>query len=186
MKKTPKTMYLYPDKHAVLVFEERHPKSGADNRWAEIIEKIDLNISFHATNQRRDGMDDTAKKRADEIERKDRENFCLVFSRGSIGLVMKAKSIEVWDDNHSPALRERGITCRTIHVYTKDGDFTLDDIDMNGQGIHSSDGYILVPSRDRHYEHAATFDEHVASKTFGSEKLNVAKVHRVAREGSPA
>lgn len=186
-KAKPKTLYLYPDKHAVLVFEERHPKSGATNKWVEIIEKLDLSIHFHASSKRHADMNDEEKAGADEIERKDRENFCLVFSDHVIGLVMKARSLEVWDNNQSKANTERGITVRTIHVYMKDGDFTLDDISMHGNGIHSSGGYILVPSRDRHFDHAKTFDEHAASKTFGFEDIRVAKIQHVAKpEGSPA
>lgn len=193
-----KTLYIYPDRHAVAVFEEYHTKSGRRNEWVEVYENIVDYINWHGTSQFPKNWkdlpeDEQARLRA--IEDRDRDGFRLIVSRDSIPLVMKAHGLEVWDNNSCDINDERGVTVRTVHVYMggNKGGFTMDSVYLHGKPLHET-CVIQVPSREdgkfggtlNAGDKAPTFEEHAAMNQWGTFDCKVAKVHRVAKEGSPA
>jgi hypothetical protein len=190
-------LYVYPDKHGVAVFEQHHAASGKHLQWVEVYEKVVDYIHWHGTSQFPKNwkeLSEEEKTRLRAIEDRDREGFRLIVRGDSIPLVMKAHGLDVWDNNHSDANDERGITVRTVHVYMggNKGGFTMDSVYLHGKPVHET-CVIQVPSREdgkfggklNAGDKAPTFEEHASKSEWSDYK--VAKVHRVTKPaGQPS
>lgn len=150
-----KTLYIYPDKHAVAIFEETHTRSGKTIEWAEVFQRYgNFALSFHG-------------------ETEDRDAFRLVISGGLLGFIKKATHLDVWDDNNTTNSKTLNLNIRTLGVSTKDGHFSVHDID----GLISGDAHIQAKSRIPDLP-ISTFEEDAKLGSFGYGRLNVTKVHQ--------
>jgi hypothetical protein len=162
-KATLKTLYLYADGHGVGIFEEKHDKSGTSVEWVEIFEKVMPTGYLHFY-----GSDES------------RHAYRVVLSHGLIGLVQKAKGLEIWENNSSEASKEKGIHIKTIHLYMKEGNVSIHDVYQNGTGLCSCDFFLQtkLSNPDINYP---TFEETIKATSWGFQKLNITAVHRVEK-----
>ena len=153
-----RTVYLFPDGHAVGVFEDRHARSGAKVEWVEVFEKFfNGNVSANVPDE-------------------DRDNYRLVLSGGLPGLVRKATHLDLWEDNSSEASKAKGMKIRTLTVYLKDGNFSVHEIDALILGDFHYQGRSTVPDLK-----VETFAESAKLSSWGYDRLNVTRVQRVVK-----
>lgn len=148
------TTYLYPDNHAICIFEEHHATSGSTVKWAEVFERF---IESGHLEMPQEGR--------------------IILSRSLANLVRKARHVKVWKDNSSTATKNAGYIVQTLAVSTKDGEFDVTYI----EGLMHGDFQYQATARDG-TSLSRTFAEDVEANRWGWNDLNIAKVHRLEKE----
>lgn len=152
---------LYPDNHAVAFYQERHEASGKDNQWVEIFERWIQSGSFERPPEKVLSIDGPLAK-----------------------VIAKAKFVKVWNDNSSPASREKGLIVQTIEITTKVGVVSVSNVVWHDPLFenHINNGDLVVSSdwRFSKGQSVVTFAQNVGRPMWGD--LKVAKIHRLEKE----
>lgn len=106
-----KTVYLYPDNHAIIVFEKRDYKRNLVQEWVEIVEKFIISGMFERPNDGR-------------IIFSHNYNECSLAQ-----IVRKAKCVRLIKNNSTEAAKKLGLEIQSLEVQTSMGTFQSMHID---------------------------------------------------------
>lgn len=151
-----KSVYLYPDNHAVAIFSEKHAESGDEVRWVEVYERW--------------------------VE----SGYISGLCEGRVWLapalakaLRKAKCIQLHKFNETPGARKLGIRISTLEVSLKDGGFETHDIPDLIAGDFRFTAFADLPNG----EEAQPTEFAVSAASTKLRGLRVGKVHKYEPKG---